>query len=645
MPGSVEGMEQHTNTLPRLITIDDFFAPPRRTGATISPDGTRIAFLAPWRNRLNVWIEDLDPDDNGVIADARSATADDTRSVLSYQWTDDPRWLLYLQDSGGDENWHVFRVDLDDPEAPAVDLTPYPGARALGLERARGRAGIMTLLLNARDRAQFDLYEIDVASGELTMVAESPGVGSAWIPGRDGELFYSSITDDGDFEFARRDPATGDLHTVITLDGDDHPLGVSLSTITPDGTGMWIGSKRDRDLTAVIHVDLMTGAETMVDHHPTLELDSDRRAVAQMSSPLIHDRATGELLGACYLGERQVIHALDDHFAAVLKQLESLSDGDIGEISSDESGTRWVVSFTHDREPGVTWLYDHATGESRELFRPFGHLDPEELAPMTAVTVTARDGLTLPSYLTLPVGEEPRDLPMVLLVHGGPWYRDSWGYQPLVQMLANRGYAVLQVNFRGSTGYGKAHTQKAVGEFAAAMHDDLLDAVDWAVTQGYADRDRVAIMGGSYGGYATLVGAAFTPEVFAAAVDYVGISDLENFMRTQPAFIGSGIVNSWYRYVGDPDVEEQAADMRARSPISRVEDITQPLMIAQGANDSRVVQAESDTIVAALRERGIDVDYLVFDDEGHGFVNPENQITFYRTVERFLARHLGGRTA
>ncbi|AZG47713.1 S9 family peptidase [Gordonia insulae] len=638
-------MEQHTNTLPRLITIDDFFAPPRRTGATISPDGTRIAFLAPWRNRLNVWIEDLDPDENGVIADARCVTADDTRSVLSYQWTDDPRWLLYLQDSGGDENWHVFRVDLDDPDAAAVDLTPYPGARAIGLERARGRAGIMTILLNARDRAQFDLYEIDVASGELTMVAESPGVGSAWIPGRDGELFCSSITADGDYEFSRRDPATGDLRTVITLDGDDHPLGVSLATITPDGTGVWIGSKRDRDLTSVVHADLTTGAETEVDHHPTLELDADRRAVAQMSSPLIHDRATGGLIGARYLGERQVIHALDDHFAAVLKQLESLSDGDIGEISSDESGTRWVVSFAHDREPGVTWLYDHATGESRELFRPFGHLAPEELAPMTAVTVTARDGLTLPSYLTLPVGEEPRDLPMVLLVHGGPWYRDSWGYQPLVQMLANRGYAVLQVNFRGSTGYGKAHTDAAVGEFAAAMHDDLLDAVDWAVGQGYADRDRVAIMGGSYGGYATLVGAAFTPDVFAAAVDYVGISDLENFMRTQPAFIGPSIINNWYRYVGDPNVAEQAADMRARSPISRVGDITRPLMIAQGANDARVVQAESDTIVAALRERGIDVDYLVFDDEGHGFVNPENQITLYRTVERFLARHLGGRTA
>ncbi|ROZ98334.1 S9 family peptidase [Gordonia sp. OPL2] len=638
-------MEQHTNTLPRRITIDDFFAPPRRTGATISPDGTRIAFLAPWRNRLNVWIEDLDPDETGSIAESRCVTADDTRSVLSYRWTDDPRWLLYLQDTGGDENWHVFRVDLDTPGAPAVDLTPHPGARALALEPASGRPGVMTLLLNARDVSRFDLYEIHVASGELTLVAESPGVGQSWVPGHDRELFCTAITDDRRFEISRRDPTTGTLTPITSYDGDDNPYGVTLATMTPDGTGMWVGSNRGRDRTRLVRVDLATGEETEVDSHPTLELDADRRAVAGMSSALIRNRATDALIGVRYLGERQVIHALDPEFADVLAELATLSDGDIGELSSDLDGRRWVVSFIHDRDPGVTWLYDHGTGERRQLFRPFPHLDPDALAPMMPVTITARDGLDLPSYLTLPIGVEPIDLPMVLLVHGGPWFRDSWGYQQTVQLLANRGYAVLQVNFRGSIGYGRAHTQAAIGEFAGAMHDDLLDAVDWAVTQGYADRDRVAIFGGSYGGYAALVGAAFTPEVFAAAVDYVGISDLENFMRTQPAFLGAGIANNWYRYVGDPDIPEQAADMRARSPISRVDDIVRPLMVAQGANDPRVVKAESDTIVTALRDRGVDVDYLVADDEGHGFVNPENQITLHHAIERFLARHLGGRTA
>ncbi len=283
------------------------------------------------------------------------------------------------------------------------------------------------------------------------------------------------------------------------------------------------------------------------------------------------------------------------------------------------------------------------TGESRLLFRSRPHLDPGAMAPMKPVTITARDGLALPSYLTLPVGIEPSALPMVLLVHGGPWFRNGWGFDPEAQLLANRGYAVLQVNFRGSVGYGKAHMQAAIGEFADAMQNDLLDAVDWAVAQGYADPDRIGIFGGSYGGYAALVGVAFTPDRFAAAIDYVGISNLANVMRSMPPFLQPGLVANWYRYVGDPADPEQEADMLARSPISRVEHIKAPLMVVQGANDPRVVKAESDNIVAALRERGVDVEYMVKDDEGHGFLNPDNQIDMYRAADRFLHRHLGGR--
>jgi dipeptidyl aminopeptidase/acylaminoacyl peptidase len=277
------------------------------------------------------------------------------------------------------------------------------------------------------------------------------------------------------------------------------------------------------------------------------------------------------------------------------------------------------------------------------LFRPHPNLDPDVLAPMTPVTIAARDGLDLHSYLTLPVGVDPVELPLVLLVHGGPWSRDVWTYQPDVQMLANRGYAVLQVNFRGSTGYGKAFTKAAIGEFAGKMHDDLIDAVDWAVKQGYADRDRVAIFGGSYGGYAALVGVTFTPDVFAAAIDYVGISSLANFMRTLPNVARPFLATNWHMYVGDPSDPAQEADMLARSPITKVEQIRTPLLVVQGANDSRVVQAESDNLVEALRTRGVEVEYMVKDDEGHGFLNPDNQIDMYRAVERFLAEHLGGR--
>jgi dipeptidyl aminopeptidase/acylaminoacyl peptidase len=624
--------------LPDIIAVEDLFGSPERAGASISPDGTRIAYLAPWKNRLNVWVQDLDTN-----ADARCVTADETRSVIHYEWADDPRFLLYSQDAGGDENWHLYRVDLDAPDAPAVDLTPFPGARVMGLDLPVGRPGKAILQINSRKIDEIDLHELDIATGELTLLAENPGHVHGWLYTPGGELFARTLTDDGDIALSRWDGEASELRPVVVCEGDDYPLGIHPMEVTPDGTGVWIGSNRGTDRTRLVRLDLATGQETEVDSHPTFDLDGVRRGVSELGSPLIRSRRTGELLGARYFGERQVIHALDPHFAAVLENLEALSDGDLGELSSDESGQRWIVSFSHDRDPGVTWFYDHSTGERRLLFRPFPHLDPEALAPMTPVTIPARDGLPLPSYLTLPVGIEPAGLPMVLLVHGGPWYRDAWGFNPTVQLLANRGYAVLQVNFRGSVGYGKAHTRAAIGEFAGAMHDDLVDAVDWAVEQGYADRERVGIFGGSYGGYATLVGVTFTPDVFAAAIDYVGISNLATFMRTLPPFAKPQIVNNWYRYVGDPDDPAQEADMLARSPISRADAIRTPLMVAQGANDVRVVQAESDNIVEALRARGVEVEYMVKDDEGHGFLNPENQIDLYRTAERFLARHLGGR--
>ncbi|MFH8553286.1 S9 family peptidase [Streptomyces celluloflavus] len=624
--------------LPELITIEDLFGPPERTGASISPDGTRIAWLAPWQNRLNVWVGGVDSD-----TDARSVTADETRSVISYYWTDDPRWLLYTQDTGGDENWHVHRVDLDDPDAPVVDLTPFPGTKVLELDLPVERPGKAIVQLNARKAEEFDLMEIDIATGELAVLAENPGRVYGWLWGADDQLFARTLTGEGDFALSRWNATAGDLELITTFDGADYPLGINPFEIASDGAGVWIGSTRGTDLTRVVRVDLTTGAETEVDSHPTLDLDGTRRAAAGLSSPLIRNRRTGTLLGVRYLGERQEIRPVDVGFVAVLRNLEALSDGDLGELSSDDSGQRWVANFVHDRDPEVTHYYDHATGESRLLFRPHPHLDPDTMAPMRPVTITARDGLALPSYLTLPVGIEPSALPMVLLVHGGPWFRDSWGFDPEAQLLANRGYAVLQVNFRGSIGYGKSHTQAAIGEFAGAMHDDLIDAVEWAVARGYADPGRIGVFGGSYGGYAALVGVSFTSDRFAAAIDYVGISNLANVMRSLPAFAQPGLVANWYRYVGDPADPEQEADMLARSPISRVEHISTPLMVVQGASDPRVVKAESDNIVAALRERGVEVEYMVKNDEGHGFLNPENRIDMYRAAERFLHRHLGGR--
>lgn len=619
--------------LPELISVEDFFSPPERTAAKISPDGTRIAYLAPWKNRLNVWIEDLDGD-----APPRCVTADETRSVYIYSWTDDPRWLLYMQDNGGDENFHVYRIDLDNPDAAAVDLTPFPGARA-SFDLIKGRPGKAVVQTNNRDPQLIDAYELDIATGDLTLLAENPGNVIMWLCAPNGDLFTNTLTADGDVEISQWDSATASLRSIKVYDGTDYPVGIFPVAISPDGTGIWLGSNEGSDRTRLVRIDVATGAETEVDSHPTFDLGNQM----VLPSPLILSERTGELVGARYYGERQVIHPLDANFAAVLDKLTKLSDGDLGAISSDDAEQRWVVNFTHDRDPWATYLYDHATGESRLLFRPYPNLNSDSLAPMTPVTIPSRDGLDLHSYLTLPVGVEPTDLPMVLLVHGGPWSRDCWSFQPDVQMLANRGYAVLQVNFRGSTGYGKAFTKAAIGEFAGKMHDDLIDAVDWAVKQGYADRDKVAIFGGSYGGYAALVGVTFTPDVFAAAIDYVGISSLANFMRTLPNVARPFLATNWHLYVGDHNDPVQEADMLARSPITRVDQIRTPLLVVQGANDSRVVQAESDNLVEALRRRGVEVEYMVKEDEGHGFLNPDNQIDMYHAVEKFLAEHLGGR--
>lgn len=620
-------------TAPALIPTEDFFRLPDRTGFTISPDGTRIAFLAPWRNRLNVWIQDLEGD-----SPPRCVTADESRTVSRYQWTDDPRWLLYQQDDRGDENWHLYRIDLEDPSAPTVDLTPFPHATVQGLELRPESPGRALLQLNERDPAEFDLYELDIASGELRVLAQSPDPGATHVVAGEAVLTQRQHAD-GTWELWHGD------HRIAGFDGDAYPIGVHPFEATPDGTGIWFGSYRDTDHMHLARLDLETGTETEIDRHPTCDLDTRGQIFSGVPSPLIRDRRTGELLGVRYQGMRMDIHALEPRFREVLDEMRALCDGDIGAISSDAENRRWIVSFLHDRDP-QTWLYDHRTRTGRRLARTAGHLDPELLAPVQETEIPARDGRLLPAYFTLPhgaVADSPP--PMVLMPHGGPWTRDWWGFDATVQLWANRGYAVLQPQFRGSAGFGRDHMEAAVGEFAGRMHDDLLDAVAWAVAHGHADPERVGVFGGSYGGYAALVGVAFTPNVFAAAVEYVGVTDLADFIRSVPEYARTGLTNNWLRYVGDPSDPEQEADMLARSPISRLDDIHAPLMVVQGAHDVRARRTHSDTIVEGLRGRGVDVDYLVFDDEGHFIVNPENLLAMFRAAERFFATHLGGRVA
>lgn len=632
-----------TRARPRLRDVEEFFADPEFSHATVSPDGTRLAYLAPRYGRTQVWVRGIDEDHDRAVC----VTHDTRRGIKNYHWTDDARWLLYEQDTDGNEDWHLFRVDLSraggDEPAAAVDLTPLaPGSRVTGVQRLPGRPGHVLVWMNQRPM-HFDAFLVDVATGETTLHHEQPELGAGYIVDREGRpAFLQRLAQDGAWEFSAVDPETLQARLLRRVGGPEHPLGVHPQMSTPDGSGLLLGLYQDSDDLRLVRVDRETGEETVVAGLEGHSVDTMGMLAPTLPSTVFESARTGEVIAVRFVGDRPRIELVDAAYADVFAALAALSDGVLGGVSSDESERYWVARYVHDREPGVTWLYDRETGESRLLFRAFSHLDPDELAPVTPVGLTARDGLPLRGFLTLPVGVAPEGLPLVLVVHGGPWAHDTWGYDPEAQFLANRGYAVLHVNFRGSSGYGRRHITAAIGELAGAMHDDLIDAARWAVDEGFADPDRVGIYGGSYGGYAALVGVTVTPDFFAAAVDYVGISDLANFMRTLPEFARPFQINSWYRYGGDPAVPEQEADMLARSPITMVDRIRTPLLVAQGANDARVVQAESDNIVASLRRRGVPVEYLLAEDEGHGFANPENQFRLYRAIEHHFAQHLGG---
>jgi dipeptidyl aminopeptidase/acylaminoacyl peptidase len=628
---------------PRLIDVEEFFADPEFANPSISPDGSRIAYLAPAYGRRNVWVRGIEEEH----ADAVCVTGDARRGITTYYWTDDSRWLLYLQDTDGNEDWHLYRVDPDAPDGPAVDLTPLPpGSRVFGADPLLSNPGSVLVAMNQRPIA-IDVFRIDVATGETTLHHEQADPTENVLFDHNGEPAFSSrVGVDGTLELSAVDSVGGARRLLSRMGGAEYPVGVQPQMVSPDGTGLLIGAYANSDDLRLLRIDRDTGEETVVAAVDGHSLDILGTMAPGVLPPTVFtSRRTGEVIAARFVDDRPRIEVLAERFATVYAELAKLSDGVLGTLSSDGSERRWVATFVHDRDPAVTWFYDHATGESRVLFRPYAHLDPADLAPMTPVSFPARDGLPLHGFLTLPVAVAPEQMSLVLLVHGGPWQHDTWGYNPQVQFLANRGYAVLQVNFRGSTGYGRRHTTAAIGEFARAMHTDLIDAVEWAVAQGYADPRRIGIMGGSYGGYAALIGTALAPDYFAAAVDYVGVTDLANFLRTLPPFTRPYNANSWFRYVGDPDDPAAEADMLARSPITMIDRITTPLLIAQGANDARVIQAESDNIVTSLRERGIPVEYLLATDEGHGFDNPENQIRLHRAIEKHFADNLGRRQA
>jgi dipeptidyl aminopeptidase/acylaminoacyl peptidase len=610
-----------TDDLP-LIPREVLFGDPERDAPAISPDGRRYAWLAPHEGVMNVWVGDAD------LSDARPVTDDRDRGIRVVAWAHDGRHLLYIQDEGGDEDWHLHAVDLEG--GGDRDLTPFDGVQARIVASERAYPDHVLVGLNRDDPALHDVYRLELSTGDLELVFDNPG--------------FIDVVADADLRIRAALAPTADGGMSVQVrdgDGDEHPwrvlfeagredaLGSGPLGFDRDGTHLLAISSVDVNTSRLLRYDLATAEFEVLAEDPTADVVDVRE----------HPE-TREVRWVSYLRERLVHEPLNEAAASDLGALTDALEGDVVVLGEDHDDATWVVREVRDDGPATYHRYDRGSRTLTELLVDRPALSGFPLAPMEPFALTARDGLELHGYLTAPVAADRRDLPTVLVVHGGPWARDTWGYSAEVQWLANRGYLVLQVNFRGSTGYGKAFLNAGDREWGAAMHDDLLDTVAWAVDRGYADPDRIAIFGGSYGGYAALVGATLTPEAFACAVDLVGPSDLRTLIDSVPPY-WEPMIAQFHERIGHPD--HDADLLWQRSPLSRADQVSIPLLIAQGANDPRVKQAESEQFVAALRERGIDHEYLLFEDEGHGFVKPANRMRFYAATERFLATHLGGR--
>jgi dipeptidyl aminopeptidase/acylaminoacyl peptidase len=609
-----------------LIPRSVLFGNPERTNPRLSPDGSQLAWIAPLDGVLNVWVAPISAP-SGIDWDAaRAVTEDADRGIRFCAWAHDSRHVFYVQDVGGDENWRLYDIDLQ--AGQRRDLTPFEGIHAMLIGASKRKPGEVLVGVNKDNPQLHDVYRLDLASGELVKEIENPGF-AGWISDEDlavrGALRPQP---DGSYDLLVRDSADGDWRTLLSIPAEDASSS-DVVAFSADGQSLLMISAAGSNTGRLTWVDLATGSETVIAQDPD----------ADVSGVILHP-ATLEPQIVTILKERTEYVVLDESVGDDLKAMRALHSGDPRFAGRDDADTVFLVGFTNDVGPVPYYLYERATKTARFLFEHQPTLSRYELAAMEPFTFTARDGLVVHGYVTFPPGLGRQDLPAVLNVHGGPQVRDAWGYGPEAQWLANRGYLCVQVNYRGSTGYGKAFTSAGDREWGGKMHDDLIDAVDYIVAQGWADRSKVAIYGGSYGGYAALVGAAFTPDVFCCAVDIVGPSNLKTLLETIPPYWAPAAA-ALYRQVGHPEHDEEF--LWSRSPLSRARDIKIPLLIAQGANDPRVKQAESEQIVAALIEADIEHEYMLFPDEGHGFAKPENRITFYTAAERFLARYLGGR--
>jgi dipeptidyl aminopeptidase/acylaminoacyl peptidase len=609
-----------------LIPRSVLFGNPERTSPRISHDGSRLGWIAPRDGVLNVWVAPIDESDGVDWAAARAVTDDTDRGIRTFGWAWDGRHLLYVQDVGGDENWRLYDVDLVTGERR--DLTPFEKIHAQIIGSSKRRPTEVLVGMNADNPQLHDVYRLDLATGNLVKEIENPGY-AGWLADEDLVVRCAlAPLPDGSLDVLVRDSASADWRTLLTIPAED-VTSSDVVSFSGDGRSLLMISAAGADTGRLTRVDLATGAATVLAEDPEADV-----------AGAVLDPDTRDPQIVMILKDRMTYVVLDPSVEDDLKAIRGLHPGDPMFLGRDEADQTWLVGFTVDAGSLTFYMYDRASKSGRLLFEARPALSSYTLAAMEPFSFTARDGLEIHGYVTFPPGQGRSALPAVLDVHGGPQVRDSWGYNPEAQWFANRGYLCVQVNYRGSTGYGKAFVAAGDREWGGKMHDDLIDAVSYVTGEGWADPSRVAIYGGSYGGYAALVGAAFTPDVFRCAVDIVGPSNLKTLLETIPPY-WAPMIAQLYRRVGNPETD--AEFLWSRSPLSRARDIRIPLLIAQGANDPRVKQAESEQIVAALTEAGIEHEYLLFPDEGHGFAKPENRIKFYTAAERFLARYLGGR--
>lgn len=621
---------------PPLIDRELLFDAPEIAGGQISPDGKFISFIKPYKGTQNIWIKKLEED----FTAAKPITADTIRPIRSYFWTRDGKYILYSQDKGGDENFNIYAVDP--LEAPAAgsdipvnrDLTNLKGVRVFIYAIPYTDPDAIYIGLNDRDKAWHDLYKMKISTGERTLIRQNSATDriTGWVFDWNDQLRLANrANSDGSNDILRVDDKELVKIYTSTVFEEAYPLAFDKEN---KRVYMQTNKGDNIDLSQLILFDPETLQEEVIESDPLKRVD--------LGNVFISDKSK-EIIYTSYEDERNRIYWKDKSFEEDYNLIKKeLPNTDVYFTSSTTDENYWMLSASADVDPGSTYLFDRTTKKLTFQYRPRPNIPVADLSEMKAISYKSSDGLEIPAFLTLPKGLEPKNLPVVVFPHGGPWARDGWGYNSYAQFLANRGYAVLAPNFRSSTGYGKKFLNAGNNQWGEKMQDDLTWGVKYLIKEGIADSTRIGIMGGSYGGYATLAGVAFTPDVYACGVSIVGPSNLITLLNSIPPYWEAGRVVFHIR-MGDPNTPEGKAQLERQSPLNSADKIKAALLVIQGANDPRVNKAESDQIVIALRERGFPVEYIVAPDEGHGFARPVNNMAMLASAEKFLAKHLGGR--